>query len=188
MIDLELFKKLVSYNPETGIFTWTDAHKVSTIRGLEAGSCCSHAGQKAYMEIAVKFNYKRQRAKSHRLAWYFMTGHFPERGEEIDHIDGNGMNNQFSNLRLVSRMENCRNQRLRSDNKSGHCGVIWYKRDQNWQVEINSGKNKLFLGRYKDLDEAIRVRKAAELKYNFHPNHGAVRPLYAHSTSNEAAL
>lgn len=179
MVDLELFKKLLSYDPTTGLFIWTDAHKVSTIRGKVAGSVsASPKSKKIYYEIAIKADYKRIRIKSHRLAWYFMTGHFPAHGEEIDHIDGNGANNSFSNLRLVDRAENCRNLKLRDTNKSGRIGVCWYKRDSTWQAEIKLNGERIFLGRFKNIEDAARARQEAELKYNFHQNHGSKRSDY----------
>jgi len=47
----------------------------------------------------------------------------PERGEYIDHIDGDGLNNQRSNLRLCSNSDNLMNRGLNSNNRTGYKGV-----------------------------------------------------------------
>lgn len=48
-----------------------------------------------------------------------------EKGDprEVDHLDGDGLNNRRSNLKVGTKSDNLRNCRLRSDNKSGHNGV-----------------------------------------------------------------
>lgn len=54
----------------------------------------------------------------HRIIWVILNGEV-DSGKDIDHIDGNGLNNKHSNLREVEKSINSRNKRLRDDNKSG---------------------------------------------------------------------
>ncbi len=51
------------------------------------------------------------------------------------------------------------------NNNSGCKGVCWDVEKQMWYTYLNVHGKRIFLGRYKKLDEAIRVRKAAEEKY-----------------------
>ncbi|MEG7750695.1 HNH endonuclease, partial [Listeria monocytogenes] len=53
-------------------------------------------------------------------------------GFEVDHIDGNGLDNRRANLRVASKTQNVRNQRIRQDNTSSFKGVSWSKRRQKW--------------------------------------------------------
>jgi hypothetical protein len=104
-----------------------------------------------------------------------MTGEFPE--DQVDHIDGNGLNNIWTNLRPVTRGENNKNIRKRADNTSGTTGVYWDKRSRKWQVKIKLLGCYKHLGLFDSKEDAIAVRKAAEVFYGFHENHGTERPL-----------
>lgn len=54
-------------------------------------------------------------------------------------------------------------------NKSGTTGVFWNKKEGKWQATIDFQRKKIYLGQFKDLEEAIDARKMAELKYyGFH--------------------
>ena len=82
-------------------------------------------------------------------------------GESVDHIDGNGLNNSRSNLRLVTPSQNNMNQGVREDNTSGHKGISWCPDREKYQVYINIDRKRKSLGRYKTLEEAIYVRDRA---------------------------
>ena len=86
-------------------------------------------------------------------------------GMEVDHIDGNGLNNRRSNLRLATHAENGRNARIRSDNTSGFKGVFQHKRDGSWRAQIHvDGRNK-YLGVFRTPEDAhaAYVQAAANL-------------------------
>ena len=84
---------------------------------------------------------------------------------KIDHIDGDGLNNRRANLRHCTNQENCRNQGLARNNRSGFKGVSWYPNSGKWVATIWDGKRKVFLGYYADPVEAARAydAKAREL-------------------------
>jgi len=90
-----------------------------------------------------------------------MTGELPEL--EIDHINRIRDDNCWTNLRTATRIQNSRNMGKSPRNKSGTTGVYWSKYHQKWTAQIL----KKHLGFFTDKDEAIKVRKAAELKYGF---------------------
>lgn len=62
---------------------------------------------------------------------------------EVDHIDGNGLNNQKLNLRIVTHSRNMQNRKNNSNNKSGYKGVFFNKREKRWMSQIGeNGKKK----------------------------------------------
>ena len=132
--------------------------------GDEAGYINEDTG---YIDVGL--DYKRYQA--HRIIWEMHYGPIPE-GMEIDHIWHNKLDNRIENLRLVTPVENSKNKSRNKNNISGVTGVSWNKRDNKWTVYIGvNGKNK-YLGSFSDFKEAVDVRKHAELKYQFHENHG----------------
>jgi len=60
----------------------------------------------------------------------------PKDGFLIDHIDGDGFNNQRKNLRYVTRSEHSINTRKRRDNTSGVKGVSWAASSRTWYAQI----------------------------------------------------
>lgn len=122
MITAERLRQLVHYCPETGIFTHLENN-----RRKKAGMTAGSLRKDGYIYIMIG----GVRALAHRFAWLYMTGSWPI--NEIDHIDGNKINNSFSNLRDVDRSVNTQNQnRAKTTNKLGLLGVS----------ELPSGKFK----------------------------------------------
>jgi hypothetical protein len=172
LISQEDVKELLNYEPDTGTFTWRINYGGHIVRGRKAGGIDtdSRTGGKAYYRIKL---YKKM-YMAHRLAYLYMTGEFPE---TIDHINGNGLDNRWCNLRNVSLADNNKNARLQVNNKSGVIGVSWNKRVNQWQASININGIQKYLGIYKDFFEACCARKSAEIKHKYHKNHGQIRPL-----------
>jgi hypothetical protein len=81
----------------------------------------------------------------------------------VDHKDGNTLNNRDNNLRGATVQENCRNQKIRKNNKTGCNGV--HKFGDKWRARINIGIKNVSLGLFNNLDDAIKARKEAEIKY-----------------------
>jgi hypothetical protein len=83
----------------------------------------------------------------------------------IDHIDGNGLNNQRSNLRLCTHQENQRNRSsAQSNSKSGVKGVSWHKSSGKWRAVIKyEGKHK-HIGAFSSIEDAAIAYRNAEIK------------------------
>ena len=91
----------------------------------------------------------------------------PPLGVEIDHIDGNRLNNQKSNLRFANSSQNKCNRGARKDSKSGIKGVSWHSQRNKWTVRIKIPYGKyLSLGLYDDKDVAAKVYNQAARKYH----------------------
>lgn len=86
-------------------------------------------------------------------------------GYEIDHVNGCGCDNRKENLRVATRRENGCNQKKRSDNSSGKTGVSWDSSRHRWRVQIMVNYRAKTIGRFKNLEDAKRVRMIAEAEY-----------------------
>ena len=80
----------------------------------------------------------------------------PPSGVEIDHRDGDGLNNQRRNLRICLHIDNTRNQKIRSTNRSGFKGVYFHKKSKKWAASIFAGKT-FHLGLFDDKDSAAKT-------------------------------
>lgn len=109
---------------------------------------------------------------AHRVIWLLATGSWPE--GQIDHINGVRDDNRMCNLRVVDSAENSKNQGRYKNNKSGVTGVLWHKSMAKWRSQIRINGREIHLGYFTDFDAAVAARKAADVKFGFHENHGRV--------------
>lgn len=85
---------------------------------------------------------------------------------DVDHIDGNPLNNKKSNLRACSHKNNIRNRKnLNKNNKSGVRGVGWDKFRNKWVAQLMFNKKHIFLGRFDDKNDAIIAVIKGRKKY-----------------------
>ena len=76
------------------------------------------------------------------------------KGFEVDHRDGNGLNNRRDNLRVATGQQNRQNTRTRCDNSSGFKGVAWHKNRGKWLAHIGVGGRRLHLGYFETPEDA----------------------------------
>lgn len=109
--------------------------------------------------------------RKHHVIWCMAFGFWPK---EVDHVNGDRADNRLTNLRLVDRQANTRNASLSTRNKSGVIGVRQVESGK-WLVEIGINHKTIGLGRYNSMEEAVIIRKNAEIIAGFHPNHGKIK-------------
>ena len=160
----ERLKELIQYNTDTGVFI----NKVSR-GGLVPGAICGHKRNcfRGTVYLVIKLDKKDYYA--HRLAWFYVNGYFPN---EIDHIDGNSLNNSFINLRNCEHSDNLRNQKKHITNTSGVTGVYWDKNKNKWEAKIGVNNKLINIGSYYGFNDAVIARKMAEYDYGFYKEHG----------------
>ena len=96
---VETLREYFSYDPETGIVTWTE-QAAKTIRCVRAGKPAGRLSAEGYVQIA----FKRKLYMAHRLIWKLKTGQEPS--AQIDHKDRVRSNNRWCNLRKASHSLN----------------------------------------------------------------------------------
>lgn len=81
----------------------------------------------------------------------------PDQKYDLDHKDGNPLNNQVSNLRPARRSQNIYNSVVRRDSKSGYKGVHLKKANGRYYAKIKIDGKLYSLGGYADPEEAAYV-------------------------------
>jgi HNH endonuclease len=157
MITQEELKKVLHYNPKTGVFIW----RAKRSRSVSIGDQAGHFRRgKGHVNIVIN----RRSYKAHRLAHLYMTGEWPE---ELDHIDGDPHNNRWENLRLCTRSQNSMNRRLGPTNTSGIKGVGWCPRAECWIAKV------VINGRPKQSSHSTKEEAAAAVQELRTKLHGA---------------
>ena len=114
---------------------------------------------KWYVNTNVRIANKRTVIRMHRMILK------PNTNVQVDHINGNSLDNRKDNLRLCNNAENMRNRDKPRNNTSGYKGVTWNKDMKKWQAQIMVNYINIILGYYKDIKKAARVYNEAALKY-----------------------
>jgi len=148
-------RRHLSYDPDTGHLT----RLITTTRkaGSRAGTQKVGRKDKPYFAVGVCSAY----FFVHRVAWKIMTGEEPP--ENIDHINGDTLDNRWRNLRAATHGENQFNQRIPKNNTSGIKGVFWENGragSKNWRVVVTAYGQVHRLGRFYSKEAAAEAASA----------------------------
>jgi hypothetical protein len=170
MTENELYEFCIEhfeYNEESGILTLRK-HRGRGER-LKVGDAVGTIEKKdGYLVVKVRCKGH----KVHRLIWLMKTGKLPE--HQIDHIDGNILNNAWVNLRDVPVKINQMNKRTRYRGSS-HAGVRQDLRsgpNGKWSARIWHNNKNVNLGTFDTEEEAVKMRKEVQAYLGYHKNHG----------------
>lgn len=153
---LERVKQLVRYEPDTGLFIRLSApgDRVDLVGKIGGGPTSD-----GYFRIAID-NY---RVRSHRLAFFYMTGRWPK--EEIDHINGDRTDNRWANLRESSSAMNKENRRNANRNsKTGFLGVRPVNGGSQFQARIGVRGKTITVGSFRTAEDAHVAYLSAKRK------------------------
>lgn len=143
-------KELFDYDPVTGVL----------VRKSNGKTPKTPADAGEYLRVMID----KQRCKVHHLAWLWVHGAWPK--EQIDHINRVRTDNRISNLREVSRAENCHNQGKHSQNWTGYTGVMWHAKNCKWTAQIQVSGKKHHLGCFQTASLASAAYQAAKRIYH----------------------
>jgi hypothetical protein len=166
------------YDPDTGVLRWkirperhfkwnrrVFRHVNNAWAGQEAGVIFTWStGLGAYRRVMLNGRYWQ----NHRIIWKLMTCFDPK--EDIDHIDGDGLNNRWNNLREATKIQNGYNRR-RWGKLHAHLprGVtMTYKKGQTtrYVAKIRLNKELIYIGTYATPEEAGKAREAVARQHH----------------------
>lgn len=168
----EQLRSILHYDPDTGLFRWSegiDHWRAGMLAGTKMrtratgndyvvigiGTTSRGIYDREYIAIGVQKRVYR----AHRLAWLYVYGEWPDR--QVDHINGDSLDNRIVNIRLATNYQNCLNRGLRRNNTSGVKGVSWSKRAQKWLAHITVNRKIMHLGLFDTIEEATAIRVEA---------------------------
>jgi hypothetical protein len=80
----------------------------------------------------------------------------------VDHVNRNFLDNSIENLRWADGYEQSMNRTLQPS-ASGHVGISWHPAAKKWQVRITSRGNRIDVGRYDTIEDAVEALRVAKL-------------------------
>ena len=107
----------------------------------------------------VRFNSRL--VMYHTIVWVLTTGEDIPEEVQLDHINGDRLDNRIENLRLVSVRQNQQNQKVHREGQLAGC--YFDKTRRKYLAQIWIGKKHIHLGYYTTEEEAhnIYVRACA---------------------------
>lgn len=170
MIEPDVLRALLHYDPETGGLTWKPRSRdMFSRRRLWLSWNTRFAGKPAFRNKSNGYwrgTLLHRVWPSHRVIWAIHYGRWP--AGVIDHINGDTLDNRIENLRCVTQAANLRNAGVRRQpNASGVVGV--YPSGKRWDVRVGRGPS---IGIFDTIEEATAAREAGLKARGYHPNHG----------------
>lgn len=139
---------LFRYDRENGLLIWDNHWQPSTLTRVKG----KIAGNMRTDECGIQYYNVMINSKSyllHRIIFFLETNTWPE---QVDHIDGNGLNNKYSNLRASDQRSNQRNRNVHRKGQPPGCHFC--KTTGKWRAQIKIGKEKIHIGRFETQTEA----------------------------------
>jgi hypothetical protein len=160
MTDDAYFHAKYDYDPVTGLLTTKFA--TNCYGGRKPAGSVAGAVEGNRIVLHINRDGKQRVYKAHRVIWLMQTGQWPDR--EIDHIDVDGTNNAWSNLRLSTSSQNKWNQKVQTS-ASGLKGVQRRKNGRCW-AKITANYKRICLSTYDTTEAAFAACCEARIKYH----------------------
>jgi HNH endonuclease len=150
--EINFFKTSLQYDNLKGVLTWSKNYFKTKI-GKEAGTLHPNG----YLYIGFRTNGKFKSYAAHRIIWFLFYNKWPEK--QLDHINGNKLDNRIENLREASHRENQQNQKRHRAGKL--VGASFNKNDKKWCAYIRINNKGKYLGSFSTEREAHEAYKTA---------------------------
>lgn len=155
--DAEYLRQSFDYFPLTGDLFWRPKPRAEfTLDRIWRMWCTKNLGHRAGYQVTIngisywKVSADRREFFQHRLIWKLVTGDDPPM---VDHVDGNGLNNRWRNLRLATKPENARNSVRHRDRTSALPKGV-YRHRSRFVASIMVDRVNHRLGSFSTVEEA----------------------------------
>lgn len=177
IISIDFLRKVIDYNPETGIALWKyrddslmgDPNLTQSWNDKFAGKPAGSKVKTGYIVITFKHKLETDgkvcKILMHRIAWALVHNEWPE--SILDHDNGIRTDNRISNLKLSDNSNNGKNSIPRSG--SGYKNICWDKSRNKWLVTLKTNQIISNVGRYSTLKEAIDNRNKYYILHGYPP-------------------
>jgi len=148
-------KKIWKYN-WNNIFKYLEGWlywKIKPAYNVNIGDLAGNISKNSNGYCSWQIRYNKINFIASRLIWEIHFGTIPEE-MEIDHIDGDSLNNKIENLRLATRQQQKFNSTLHKNNTSGYKGIYWDKQAKRWRAQIDINNKTIHLGNFDTPEEA----------------------------------
>lgn len=163
-LTVEMVSNIISYNKDSGEFTWMERRGGKSLAGTKAGSVKSTG----YVLISLYGH----RYRAHHLAWFIINGSFPSM---LDHVNGIRSDNRICNLREANHSQNMMNKRFNKKHSTSARGVYVDSRTGKYRVEVSIDSGKFRSKSIDNLEDAEALsRKIRSALHGEFCNHGDV--------------
>lgn len=139
--------------------------------GKHAGKIAGAIISSGYRTVRTTYCGRKFCLMAHSLAWLIYRGDLPS--HEIDHLNGDRLDNRPENLRDVSRGVNNHNLRKSKRNTSGYSGVYWNTSAKKWQAYCRVNGKIKYIGVFSDIEEAAEAVRKVRRENGYTERHGS---------------
>jgi hypothetical protein len=154
MLTQERLRELIDYDPITGIALWR-IRRGGLPAGSRVGTIAKAKRSSPYRMVSLKEETSGKKVFSH-IVFFYMTGQWPT--EEIDHENGDTLDDRWENLRESTRSQNEANRGARRNSKSGIKGVFLLQ--GRYRAEIYRNGVRKYLGTFDNPEQARAAYQA----------------------------
>ena len=173
----DIIRELLDYDQHTGVFMWKARSREwfksdrswKTWNSRFAGKIAGYVSKDKIGYPVLRIGVLGKLYLASRLAFLWMGEPLPE---QVDHDDGDSLNQAWVNLLASNNAENHKNQSMRRDNTSGICGVCWNKGARKWYAKGKLDGKMKHLGLFDDINDAAAAVSEFYSENGFTARHG----------------
>ncbi len=139
-----------------------DLGNVYSTKRYKSSRLLKPGNSKGYLYVSLLAKTRKHKSV-HKLVYETFFGAVPK-GHDINHIDGNPLNNRLDNLECITHRQNLQCQNKRRNSNTGESNILFDKIRNKYKVDFKINNVYTHFGRYNTLKEAIKIRNMVNKK------------------------